>query len=171
MTVEQAALIAAWVAIVLLAFAMSGLARQLMLTKGPQSSSERPPISIGMQAPVLEGLSLRDGKARVLLFAEQACKACERLWPAYEELSRRHDSISFLALYANSASLPSTTVEVLSNMLQAFVAFGVPLTPFTVAVDHEGVVRAAEPVASELSLQLVVMSVTSIEEGSPVHER
>jgi hypothetical protein len=166
-TVEQMALIAAWVAIVLLAFAMSGLARQLMLVKAGQNGGQRRRPSIGSIAPKIEGLPLDDGTPRILLFAERACATCERIWPALEELARRNRELTFVALYATSAGSRSSSIETRADNPQAFMRFGVSVTPFAVGVDGAGIVRAAEPVASELSLQLVVMSVISVKEGSP----
>ncbi len=168
MTIEQTALILAWVAILLLAFAMSGLARQMITLHAQRQQPEkrRSGVAVGSVVPVGH---LADGDTpKVLFFAEQGCSTCEALWPLLELLASRHTGVRWTALYTTESEHQSSVVSVRTQSAEEFLAFGVHLTPYVVSIDGAGVIRFAEPVASDVGLEMALLSVARTDEGSRV---
>lgn len=168
MTIEQTALILAWVAILLLAFAMSGLARQMVSlhAQGQQPAKRTSGIAVGSVAPV--GHLADSDTPTVLFFAEEGCSTCEALWPLLEQLARRQPDVAWIALYTTETGHESSAVSVRTRSAEEFLAFRVHLTPYVVSIDGAGVIRFAEPVATDVGLEMAVLSVARTDEGSRV---
>lgn len=168
MSIHSAALILAWVALALLAFALAGVLRQVRLLSGSQAvgfQSAGP--AAGGAAPALERHPWA-GAIHVLLFLDQKCMSCRALLPAYIDLAQRRPDICFHSLYPAepiSSNREGTIVHTQSRRL--FAEYRVTATPFAVRVSGTGMVLAATPIGSEAALSLFV---TAVPEGSVLND-
>lgn len=152
MSFQSAALLVAWFAITLLAFAMSGLLRQIRslesavtlrrVTIGP---------TLGAPAPELDGHAW--DRRTVLLFVDADCNACER---ALSELGETADGLTELDLVALFRDRPNGIageyVRTLASQGIAFSDYRVPLTPFAITVSSKGTIADASAVGAPLAL-------------------
>ncbi|HSK98514.1 MAG TPA: hypothetical protein VK891_17945 [Euzebyales bacterium] len=138
LTFEQTALLLSWVAILLLAFALSGLVRQVHAVTeavaGGQRRASGP--SVGTIVPALPNL---DGaSSTLLLFADVGCGSCEQAVARIARAAREHHGVAHAVLYrgAGPATRPAE-VAVVTNAGAHFDALGVSATPLAVAVDGQ----------------------------------
>jgi hypothetical protein len=160
MSVQTTALILAWVAIALLALALSGLLRQVHLLRLGQS---RPQLdsgpTVGSLAPELNG-DMEWPRPTVLLFADRGCSSCDRLLPVFETIAQSNTGVDFKVVFPGDANgFHSPHVETLTDQARLFAQFRIPATPYGVAVGHEGEVADASPIGSSSLLQQFVESV------------
>lgn len=147
---EQSALLLAWVAIVLLALAMSGLLRQVHALTEALQGGRRTAVgpAAGTVVPKLAGL---DGVARsLLLFVEPACPACDRALERLVTAARNgSDSVGYLVVYRGDATaVQDTAVTTITHADRVFSDLGVTVTPTAVALDERRTVIASAPVGS-----------------------
>jgi hypothetical protein len=148
---EQSALMLAWIAIVLLAFAMSGLMRQIHAVtraiQGGRSLVAGP--TTGLLAPRIPQL---DGSAEsVLLFVEPGCSSCDHaLTTVTHAAAGSTDDRAYVVLYRDSApengERPGLTT--LSHASRVFDALNVAITPTIVILNERRRVAASAPVGS-----------------------
>jgi hypothetical protein len=156
MSFQTSALLLAWVAIAVLAFALSGLLRQLHLIRTALDPQRRvtlgPPR--GIVAPAIDGVG-RDGWHRptVLLFMDTDCTTCRTIQAELGGLADRED-LDFVAVFAGDADgqIPER-VQLVTAEPEAFRRFNVSYTPFAVALDQDGRVAAGQPLGSVDSLR------------------
>lgn len=158
MSFEAAALLLAWVAITVLAFAMSGLLRQVhALRHEREGSGTSLGPSVGGRIPPIDGASPANPRL-VLLFADRDCSACRVIVPEF--INRAHadlngtDYVVLLSGDDGGAWLPLTRggrVRILLDQREAFRRYRIPVTPFGV-IANGGVVIASEPLGSEAAL-------------------
>jgi hypothetical protein len=152
---EATALLLAWVAIVLLAFAMSGLLRQVhALTTGAAQTRPQVGPAVGSQAPavLLDG----NGSSRpsALLFVDGHCETCGEILPEIERIARAEGTPRLALLFPDTAqTVRGGAVKVFQHQAALFDRFRIPATPFGVMVGTDGTVIAAEPIGSTTSLR------------------
>jgi hypothetical protein len=153
MTLEAGAIVLSWVAIVALAFAMSGLLRQVhVLTSALLPARHRMGPALGTMAPRVDGLGGQEGWPQVtaILFADSSCEACK---PAVTELASCLEGddthVEAVIIYPHEGpTMPTAGLRLVEHQDEAFQRFGIPVTPFAVGVNSDGMVVAAEPVGS-----------------------
>jgi hypothetical protein len=152
---EQSALLLAWVAIVLLAFAMSGLLRQVhALTQAMQRGRTLAGgPTTGMTAPKIGDA---DGARRsVLLFVDHGCSSCDEAIAtlARERQANSHDD-AYVVLYRNAPNggPPPPDVTVVPHAARLFDDLNVVVTPTLVVLDERRQVIASAPVGSRDAL-------------------
>lgn len=148
MTFQTAAILLAWVAIVILGFAMAGLVRQMhvVVTNQNRVSSARPGPRVGSR--VLEAEWLPELGPAVLLFADSNCAVCERVIPTVVgELPRQQADHIRLLYRGESSAHANYAIPSLGEQDQAFDYYNVSITPFAVAV-RDGLVVDSGPVGS-----------------------
>lgn len=140
MKADSAALMLAWGAIGLLAFAMAGLLRHLRALESAitiRRSTVGP--TLGSQAPALTSLELTS--PTVLLFADAECPSCTR---ALDELSGERTEGQPLDVAVVFRGEPNghagTGVRLLSHRQSSFLDFRIPMTPFAVALTKHGTI-------------------------------
>ncbi|MBA2695501.1 MAG: hypothetical protein H0U62_06560 [Actinobacteria bacterium] len=148
MTFTTAALLIAWLAIVLLALGFAGLMRQLAELHRSVTTGA---ASAGAAAPTLRGLALprsgdlgriRPEGGGFILFVSPGCSSCAI---ALEELTDGPvDGQLVLASSGPCAdgSIPAGAVCV-SDTRPLMERLGVPGTPYLLDVDHEGVIQGS----------------------------
>ncbi|MGH8905701.1 MAG: hypothetical protein ACRD0K_04120 [Egibacteraceae bacterium] len=148
MTVELAAILLSWVAIVLLGLALAGVLRQLhqlraQLEGAWSSGGPRP----GQQLPPELA-----GAGGLLLFASRACGACTQVLPEAARIAGRAgwSAEVFYRGEPDAVELPGMHVRGAQHAL--FDALGVTVTPFAV-VASGGRVVAAAPIGSLAALR------------------
>lgn len=148
MRFAESALVLAWVAILLLALGMSGLMRQLHQLGNPHSAEPLIGPLIGATLANLNETVIRPGRESVILFAEASCDSCEAVLPALGTIARTLPDTSFAIVLPNTGrpSNSPSDVTVHENRLDLFELVQVPATPFAVALDENGVVKAASMV-------------------------
>jgi hypothetical protein len=146
MSVEAAALVLAWFAIVLLAFAMAGLLRQVNALKEGRGA----PVGLGPGARVSLDSSTIAGRTRVLLFAAPDCSSCHEILEQLPSvLDQSQDDIELsVVVRTHSDGLPVDSRARTLVDPALFTEFHVRLVPVAAAVDASGVVLRTEPVGS-----------------------
>jgi hypothetical protein len=153
---EQSALMLAWIALVLLAFAMSGLMRQIQAVTraihGGRSLVAGP--TTGLLAPRIPQL---DGAAEsVLLFVEPGCSSCDQaLTTISRAAARSTDNRAYVVLYRDSAPEDGEQpgVATVSYASRMFEALNVAITPTIVVLNEHRRVAASAPVGSPEMLE------------------
>ncbi|MDQ3964713.1 MAG: hypothetical protein M3277_12515 [Actinomycetota bacterium] len=135
MTFESAALVAAWVAILLLGFAMSGLLRQIRdLQTGPAAASRRRPgPAIGTTLDSGEGPDLFTDA--FLFFAGRSCRTCDALIPELARLTQTWDGPRLVVLYREDADKRVDGIETICGAEELFENLNVSVVPFGVVTD------------------------------------
>lgn len=147
MSIEVSAIVLAWIAIILLGFAMSGLLRQVrFLTHQAGKRVERFPLVGEHVAPV----DSRSWSApTVLVFARGDCEVCERRLAEVDALAQSESEVRFVAIFADYPNgFTGSRIDVVRNDEAAFSRFKVPVVPFGVVVGSGGLVVDAGPLGS-----------------------
>ena len=147
---ELSALLVTWIAILLLAFGMSGILRQL---RALQASRSTVPFGLpsGLRAPRLTGVDDRwPHRSSLLVFMDTACSSCERLLGELGQVAEEVTDKIDLAVVFPSASKHTVppNVRLFTSQAEAFEQFEVPLVPYAVALREDGVVLGGGPVGS-----------------------
>lgn len=150
-----------WLLVVMLCVIVVALARQigtLHLRLGPRGAleidSEGPPL--GETPPALEATSLDGrsvtiggpGRAQLLLFVSAGCLVCEEVLPSLEAVAHSHALTPLVIADASSegnevrAHIATRTSAPVAASSEAMRAYAVPGTPYVVALDELGAVRA-----------------------------
>jgi thiol-disulfide isomerase/thioredoxin len=122
-----------WIAVVLLAFAVVVLLRQIgvlharLSPLGVHFAGEGPPL--GEPAPAAGPLTYDGVSLTLVSFTSPTCEVCAELRPSLQALRRQYADVRFVEL-EHGDTTQST-----------FRAFNVSNTPYFVAVDGAGVVR------------------------------
>ena len=164
MTFTAAALIAAWLAILILALGLAGVLHQLRAVAAGASSSGAIGPAVGGVAPAIDGTALA-GPA-LILFADPDCPSCDEVVPAFGRTTvSAAGGIRKLLVYRDAAppSDHAPEVDTLAVEKADFDRWNVPVTPFLTAVNAHGTVVAAAPVGSAPVLRKHVKAIE--EEG------
>jgi len=156
MSFQTSALIVTWVALLLLAFVVAGLVRQVhALSSGAGSSAAGArPVRGGLRAGDKANLVGLDVDApAVLLFLTATCHTCvEALAEAVAVAGNR----PVLALYEGQAPAPPTGVTAFGDKGHLFAEYGALATPFAVVVGADGRITAAAPVGSRTAVRELI---------------
>jgi hypothetical protein len=153
MTVTDIAVLLAWVAIVVLAFAMGGLLSELRALRTSGSTSiERNGPRIGSNiagALKASGVETNDGPS-YLLFASGECATCVEVAPAFEADSVRDPTHTFiLVVKADDAKrLLAYGRGLVQEGGALFELMDIRVVPFAVAVARDGTIVDASPIGS-----------------------
>jgi hypothetical protein len=160
MSFEATALILAWGAIAVLAFAMAGLLRQVraltMLIAGDLAPAAGPQRGQVVPAELVGGAFANGGGAgRLLVFMDGDCPVCEELAPQLAALGERGVGVR-LVFRDGAKAIAGANLEVLEGMSESFERLGVPATPYVVRVGQGGTIADAAPIGSPEALRRFV---------------
>lgn len=150
MSVLVAALVLAWVCLILLVLAMAGMLRQireLQSDVAQLSPRGRRPL-VGRRLDELAG-----DTSTVLLVLTPGCGFCEVAYDIVAEIARAHPRTRFEALSFRNvdwSTRPSLRVRVDERL---FAELDVPWAPALLVVDPSGTVVSARSIGSEESLR------------------
>ncbi|MCL7461056.1 hypothetical protein AB0I85_13805 [Micromonospora echinofusca] len=170
MSFQTSALILSWIAILLLAFTVSGLVRQVhALSSG---AVQRRPESVGLRpgtpAPGIARLApAAPTVPLVLLFLAPDCGTCTEV---LAEATDHHErpGLEFRVLYREDppARAAQSPITVLGGQAELFERYDAIATPFATVVDRAGRVLRAEPIGSRAALHRLLDEVDSPPGGS-----
>jgi methylamine dehydrogenase accessory protein MauD len=152
-----------WILMILVIITMLALARQIGLLNRripPAGAREgRPGPRVGDAAPPLDEVDLlgnritisHDGSPTLLVFVSSGCKACEEIAPALRSLARSdghsiqlvvasEDDPSVLSKWATKNRIPPG-LPLIADFTKT-AEFGSFPTPYAIAMDGRGIVRA-----------------------------
>lgn len=153
MSFLTSAVVLAWVTIAALAFAMSGLLRQIRILTavvapsgprlGPALGSVAPPLTPGRDGEQARDMSL-------LVFVDDGCQSCNAVLERMAVIDGQLPSIGRrVAIFeGNATGFNKPGIETVWSAKKAFQAFRIPVTPYAVAVSAEGRIVAADAVGS-----------------------
>jgi hypothetical protein len=171
MSFTMSALLITWLAIALLAFAMSGLVRQVhALASAQQDVPFRIGPPIGAVVPDLNG-TLRAShptKPTVLLFSEATCSTCTELLPELARLATEHrEAIQFAVVYRGErTAVADPGVAAFEHQSEVFDRLGISAVPYAIVTSPTGIVQDAQLTGSvPLLRQLVNAAIVGRTEG------
>jgi thiol-disulfide isomerase/thioredoxin len=170
MSFTMSALLITWLAIALLAFAMSGLVRQVHALASSQAAHPRIGPPIGAVLPELNG-TLRAShptNPTVLLFSEATCSTCAELLPELARLATEHREAIHVGVFFRGRGTPidGPTVETFENQSKVFDRLGISAVPYAIVASPQGVVLDSQLTGSVALLrQLVNSAVVGKTEG------
>ena len=150
MSATDALLLLTWVAIALLALAMSTLLRRLTLLESgvrPAAALELgPPVGSTVSKDVLRAINCDDRTTTTsLLFVSPSCATCDDILAALRQGSRLADG---LVVLSSAPPIPLADGVAVRDGSRLFAELGIPVTPFILAVAMDGSVLASRPVFS-----------------------
>lgn len=151
MNAYAAFLILAWIAIILLAFAMSGLMRQLHdMTRHQNSRGLSLGLAPGTLATYLPDKQHFSQARRLMIFADTDCESCQSIVPLFDDLvdslPEEHEGIVITRNSAKGFSSLRKTRVVADPV--AFDYFNIPFVPVAVAM-RDGEILTTQAVGSE----------------------
>lgn len=158
MSFQTSALIVTWVALLLLAFVVAGLVRQvhaLSSGAGPR------PVAAGLRTGDKADLGKLgvEGPA-VLLFLRATCHTCvEALAETVDVVG---DRLPVFALYEGQTPEATAGVTALGDQGHLFATYGALATPFAVLVGADGRITAAAPVGSRSAVRDILAPVMEV---------
>lgn len=144
MTLLSSAVVLAWIALVLIAFALAGLLRRVQSLsdrlEGGASIAGQHRVSemIGQAAPRLEHRDLDTNRSTLLLFSSTSCDVCKERVAELEQIASTTPATKFAVVLPDAANGLDTTLSVFDGERAAFSAFNVPATPFAVVISKNG---------------------------------
>lgn len=162
MDVQAAALILAWVAIIILALAVAGILHRFQGTPASTLSSPEPhraSFVTGQRLPQTSQLVVTDTGTHVLLFLSPDCVTCQEVMASASEQMPKMGVAEITACFRSSRTLTAPqNVRVVSGAAEDFDRFGVALTPYAVVL-WNGLVLAHGQVSTGHSLREMVEGV------------
>jgi hypothetical protein len=160
MSFEISAFLITWLAIALLAFAMSGLLRQVHALASSQAAPPRTGPAVGAVLPELNG-ALRAShptNPTVLLFSEAACSTCAELLPEFAHLAMQHSGVANFGVVFRGRGTPvdGATVATLENRSEVFDRLGISAVPYATVISPEGIVLDSQLTGSVALLRQLV---------------
>ncbi|MPZ66541.1 MAG: hypothetical protein GEU83_13865 [Pseudonocardiaceae bacterium] len=150
MSVLVAALVLAWVCLILLVLAMAGMLRQireLQADVAQLTPRGRRPL-VGRQLDALAG-----DTSTVLLVLSPGCGFCEVAHRMVAEFAAAHPQIRFEALSFRAADWPADPSLPVRVDERLFAELDVPWVPALLVVDGSGTAASARPIGSEEALR------------------
>lgn len=163
MSFDTAAIVLAWVAILLLAFVVAGLIRQVHgLMEGAQSPGLVPGPRSGSPAPPIPSIGESWSNPALVVFVDDDCESCRDLLPEFVRIARSGpDDWDYVAAFAHaSGGFAENGVAVIENQDRLFRSYRVPATPFAVLISADGLVVASQLIGSPDALVQFLQSIT-----------
>lgn len=166
MSFETSVLILAWIAIAMLAFAVSGLMAQvrrlsssqrvIQLDSGPDL---RDPARLEHEIDAVDG-------PQIILFLDNDCETCERALDWGTETANADPRLGVVAMFRSDAPRTAAgTIRIEPNRADLFEALRIPLTPYAVLIDHTGRVARSVAIGSDEARRKLLSYVDRDREG------
>jgi hypothetical protein len=155
---QTSALLVTWVALLLMAFVVAGLVRQVHALS---SGTGARPVSAGLRTGDKADLDrLGVAAPAVLLFLRSTCHTCvEALAETVEVVG---DRLPVVALYEGAAGEVPPGIVAFGHQGDLFATYGALATPFAVVVGADGRITAAAPVGSRTAVRELLTSVMEV---------
>lgn len=161
MSPTQAGLLLAWIAIVLLAFALAGVLGEVRRLK-LETNSELG-LQIGQPAPFRVGAESA-ARGSFVLFADDSCPSCQRILPEFLKLATvGREGIDFVVVSPHDPPLiEGATPLTVGHRPDIVEQFRVPAFPFAVGIDGHGRVSGKLLVKGRPDLEQVLETVVAL---------
>jgi hypothetical protein len=155
---QTSALLVTWVALLLMAFVVAGLVRQVHALS---SGTGARPVPAGLRAGDRADLDrLGVAAPAVLLFLRSTCSTCvEAVAETVEVVGDRRPVV---ALYEGQAPESPSGVVTFGDQGHLFATYGALATPFAVLVGADGRITAAAPVGSRTAVRELLAPVMEV---------
>ena len=148
MSFQTSALLVTWVALLLMAFVVAGLVRQVHALSSGTAARPVAGFRTGDRADLTRlGVT---GPA-VLLFLRSTCHTCVEALAETVEVAG--DGLTVVALYEGPAPEERPGVTAFGDQGHVFATYGALATPFAVLVGADGRIIAAAPVGSRTAVR------------------
>ncbi len=158
MSFQTSVLIVTWVALLLLAFVVAGLVRQVQalssaagahpVAAGPRPGDPADLARFGVTGPA------------VLLFLRSTCHTCVEALAETVEVAG--DRLTVVALYEGPAPEQAPGTVALADQGHLFAGYGALATPFAVLAGADGRITAAAPVGSRAAVRALLAPVMEV---------
>jgi hypothetical protein len=155
---QTSALIVTWVALLLLAFVVAGLVRQVHALStaagarpaatGPRTGDPADLARFGVTGPA------------VLLFLRSTCPTCTEALA--ETAAVVGDRLTVVALYEGQVPEQAPGIVALGDQGHLFAGYGAVATPFAVLAGADGRITAAAPVGSRAAVRALLAPVMEV---------
>lgn len=158
MSFTESALLAAWLAIALLGFALSGVVRQVRVLSSSGGARLRSPDASNVGRRLPRDLLTTDATRHVFLFVKPRCDVCERRLKELDTLAVGHSpSLAFAAVFPHASNgFDASHVRVFSSQSHLLEEFPIPVTPYGIVATADGTIVGSRAVGSEEELRRLV---------------
>ena len=158
MSFTDSALLAAWLAIALLGFALAGVVRQVRVLSSSGITRLRSPdaSNIGRQLP--RELLTTYANRHVFLFVKPQCDVCEQRLEELDTLAvDQSQGLAFAAVFPHAPNgFDGSHVRVFSSQARLLEEFPIPVTPYGIVATADGTIVGSRAVGSEEELRRLV---------------
>jgi hypothetical protein len=155
MSFTDSALLAAWVAIALLGFALAGVVRQVRVlsSSGPTPLPSSGSPNIGKRLP--GHLLATHAKRHVFLFVKPHCDVCEQRLEEFDALAGDYaPGLACAAVFSHARNgFEASHVNVFPSQAHLLQDFDIPVTPYGIIASGDGTIVGSRAVGSEGELR------------------
>jgi thiol-disulfide isomerase/thioredoxin len=171
MSFEATALLLAWGAIAMLAFALAGLLRQVKvltgLINGGPTLAGGPAVGGRLPPELFSDVTTNgSGRGRLLVFMGEHCPTCAAIEPELARISETERIEIRLVFRGSAKPMADGQLPTLEGMSAAFDQLKIPATPFALHIGTDGRIEQARPIGSPEALRQFVEA--THEETSPL---
>ena len=166
MSITAAALVLAWLCLVLLAFALAGVLQQVRGVQAELASLQAPGrgILVGRRVPALS-----TGTVSVVLVIDPGCSRCRPIFEEFSSVAAKRGSWHCFALsFRQVEHWPSSAAVPLRIDGELYADLDVPWSPALLVVDPDGRILRAAPLRSPEDLRVQIEQIdTGLSGGTP----
>ena len=156
MSFQATALVLSWAALLLLGLAMSGLVRQVRLLTETVFQGGNPYSYLVGKIARVEPLRPSAG-SRALLFVSAECEVCTDRLKRLDSIAATQPDVDFAAVFSGPLNGFRTDLfDLVPEQKSLFDELKIPITPFGVLTDAQGVISFAAPIGSDEALDSLV---------------
>lgn len=155
MTFESALLLLSWLAILLLAFGMSGLLAQVRELQGSVTpAAPQVGLTPGVLAPGIAGWIGASELGTLVLFADMDCSTCGEIVPAFQAVDSEAGPDRIVVMRSLEGHPDQLRLQQVPTVEDAgaFAAYRISMVPTAVAIDPSGRILYTQRVGSRLLL-------------------
>ncbi|MDQ3886805.1 MAG: hypothetical protein M3308_07335 [Actinomycetota bacterium] len=165
MSITAAALVLAWLCLILLAFALAGVLQQVRGVQAELASLQAPGrgVLVGRRVPALS-----TGTVSMILMIDPGCSRCKPIFEEFSSVAAKQRSWHCCALsFRRVEHWPSSAAVPWRIDGELYADLDVPWSPALLVVDPDGKILRAAPLRSPEDLRLQIEQVDARLSGGP----